>query len=141
MDIFLFLTFDRPIHLPPAEGNPEPHFLTYFDIHINNFFGNYNSDNQATLDIINKLKTIFEFRKWHEGNYDKDLEYYGRQISKIDKHYWKFHDQNYYKKITPITVPKERASKNLPVAEGKHTALRVVIGSLYWPITQTSPYM
>ena len=123
------------------EDQQEPKLLAIFGIHVDDLFGAYNTEDPATLEIINNLQNVFKFREWHSGSEKEELTYCGAQISKTSDGHWKIFQGDYFKRQKPITIPKERQNKDLPVTENERTALRGLLGALAWPVTQTAPHL
>ena len=90
---------------------------------------------------MEKLRSTFSFREWHSGAEKEELTYCGAKIIKIDDNHWKLHHTEYLGKQKPISFPKERHQKVLPVTEGDRTALIGLLGGLQWPATQTAPWL
>ena len=73
---------------------------------------------------MDKLRSTFSFREWHSGAEKEELTYCGAKITKIEDNHWKIHHTDYLGKQKPISFPKERQQKVLPVTEGERIALR-----------------
>ena len=105
-------------------------------IHVDDLLGTGCSQSVAYQKLEARLKEAFNFREWHDT---EAMEYCGASlVHNADG--WKLSHENYYKKLKPITVDKNRGPAD-PLSAKDTTQLRGLLGSLQWPAVQSSPHL
>lgn len=88
-------------------------------------------------DAIERLKSVFEFRKWRQGSGDFCGSQYEQtmQTFEIEMNQCRFVD-----KVKPLHMSRERArDKDSPLNEKEISCLRAINGSLNWLANQSRP--
>ena len=105
-------------------------------IHVDDLLGTGCTQSVVYQKLEARLKEAFNFREWHDT---ESMEYCGANLHHNDDG-WKLSHENYYKKLKPITVDKNRGAAD-PLNSKDTTQLRGLLGSLQWPAVQSSPHL
>ena len=105
-------------------------------IHVDDLLGTGCNQSVVYQKLEARLKEAFNFREWHDT---ESMEYCGANLHHNDDG-WKLSHENYYKKLKPITVDKNRGAAD-PLNAKDTTQLRGLLGSLQWPAVQSSPHL
>ena len=140
LDPCLFMLYETDF---PDEPATSPNLVVGADrlcglicIHVDDLLGTGCPDSVAYQKLEVRLKEAFNFREWHDT---EAMEYCGASLVHNNEG-WKLSHENYYKKLKPITVDKNRGLDE-PLNAKDTTQLRGLLGSLQWPAVQSSPHL
>ena len=128
---------------PTAENTLGPQRLCgMVCIHVDDLLGAGNVDSVVYQRVVEELKKTFNFREWKESNEQETskLEYCGATLEQYQPHCWKLHHQEYFKKVKPIPLGKDRSPED-EMTPKELSQLRGLLGSLQWPAVQSSPHI
>ena len=106
-------------------------------LHVDDMLGAGDSDSPVYQEVIKKLREMFSFREWKDGD---DLEYCGATIEKGSDGTLKLNHSSYLKKVKPLTLAKHLGPES-ELSSQEATALRGLLGALQWPAVQSSPHL
>ena len=135
--------FDEGKANPTVENTLGPQRLCgMVCIHVDDLLGAGNVDSVVYQRVVQELKKTFNFREWKESNEQETskLEYCGATLEQYQPHCWKLHHQEYFKKVKPIPLGKDRSPED-EMTPKELSQLRGLLGSLQWPAVQSSPHI
>ena len=92
----------------------------------------------ATGKAREALKKEFNFKHWTTDE-KGELEFCGNKLTKGDDESWRLQQEDYLKKIKPMSTVKKNEEEELRGSEV--SSLRGLLGALQWASTQTSPHL
>ena len=140
MDPCLFMLYESDFPEEPATSKDmvvgEDRFCGLICIHVDDLLGTGCPSSMTYQKLEARLKEAFNFRERHDT---ESMEYCGASLIH-NAEGWKLNHENYYKKLKPITVDKNRGSTDF-LDSKDITQLRGLLGSLQWPAVQSSPHL
>ena len=106
-------------------------------LHVDDMLGAGDADSPVYQEVIKKLREMFSFREWKDGD---NLEYCGATIEKGSDGTLKLNHSSYLKKVKPLTLGKHLGPES-ELSSQEVTALRGLLGALQWPAVQSSPHL
>ena len=140
MDPCLFMLYESDFPEEPATPKEmvvgEDRLCGLICIHVDDLLGTGCPSSVTYQKLEARLKEAFNFREWHNT---EAMEYCGASLVH-NSDGWKLNHENYYKKLKPITVDKNRGTTDF-LDSKDITQLRGLLGSLQWPAVQSSPHL
>ena len=103
-------------------------------LHVDDMLGAGDADSPVYQEVIKKLREMFSFREWKDGD---NLEYCGATIEKGSDGTLKLNHSSYLKKVKPLTLAKHLGPES-ELSSQEITALRGLLGALQWPAVQST---
>ena len=112
--------------------------VSLIGLHVDDMIGAGDENDKVYLKAREALKLEFNFKHWTTD--DKgELEFCGNKLTACENGRWKLQQEEYMKKIKPMTTTTKKQEDELRPNET--TSLRGLLGALQWASTQTSPHM
>ena len=133
LDPCLFMLFDDS----NITDGDMPKLVGLLIIHVDDILAAGDESSAVYADVEKRLKEVFNFRTWEADT--QTLEYCGVKLER-QNYAWSVHQEDYWKKVKPITIHKGRAAED-ETNEHDKSQLRALLGSIQWPAVQTAPHV
>ena len=133
LDPCLFMLFDDS----NITDGDTPKLVGLLIIHVDDILAAGDETSAVYADVEKRLKEVFNFRTWEADT--QTLEYCGVKLER-QNYAWSVHQEDYWKKVKPITIHKGRSAED-EMNEHDKSQLRALLGSIQWPAVQTAPHV
>ena len=118
--------------------NQSGRLVSLIGLHVDDMIGAGDETDEVYLKARESLKKEFNFKHWTTEE-KGELEFCGNKLTACENGAWKLQQEEYMKKIKPMTTTAKKQDDEL--RPGEVSSLRGLLGALQWASTQTSPHM
>ena len=118
--------------------NRDGRLVSLIGLHVDDLIGAGDESDEDYQKAREALKKEFNFKHW-TSDVAGELEFCGNRLTRCEDESWKLQQEDYLKKIKPMTTVKKAADEELRPSEV--SALRGLLGALQWASTQSSPHL
>ena len=118
--------------------NKDGKLVSLIGLHVDDLIGAGDEGDECYRQAREALRKEFNFKHWTTDE-KGELEFCGNKLTKGDDESWRLQQQDYLKKIKPMSTVKKNEDEELRSSEV--SSLRGLLGALQWASTQTSPHL